>query len=185
MDNAKILEDLISSAIGAKVHFEVWWAQRSETKPKPLSAVYKHSEFFLISQDAHYIAFFVYLAHLFDGRKDSSSIPTYLANAKDKYEISHLHRLQLTYLALAQRAEPLILARHKAVAHVDASLSQDDIFGPMSMTWKDVRVIIYEATTLVSELAGARDPASIGIPHDRRLIEVTLKLINALENSEV
>lgn len=39
----------------------------------------EHNDFFRASQDAHYTACFIYLAHLFDKRSDSSSLPTYLA----------------------------------------------------------------------------------------------------------
>ena len=79
MKPSKILADLISSATGAKTHYDVWWAQISDAKPQHVGVMNEHNDFFRASQDAHYTACFIYLAHLFDKRSDSSSLPTYLA----------------------------------------------------------------------------------------------------------
>ena len=180
MTPAKILRDLITSATSAKAHFEVWWAQASEAKPSLVGVMNDHSDFFRASADAHYTAFFVYLAHLFDKRPDSSSIPTYLNAAATKHGPDQLKTLQGEYGALAKRAAPLITARHKTVAHIDARLSEKDVFAPLNITWSQVREIVYDSAKFVAKLAGTTDLGSIGICRDRRLIESTLRLINAL-----
>jgi len=79
--------------------------------------------------------------------------------------------------------ELLIKARHKAVAHIDAHLSEKDIFIPLKITWNQVRDIIYESAEFVAKLAGATHSGAIGIGRDRRLIESTLRLINALQKN--
>ncbi len=180
---SKILGDLVDSAIAAKSHYEVWWAQASEAKPKLVGLMNAHSDFFHASYDAHYTAFFVYLAHLFDGRADSSSIPTYFAAIRPNTESGVMAALETEYAALSARARPLVVARHKTVAHVDARLSEKDIFRPLNITWNEVRDIIYESAEFVARLASAPS-GSIGIPRDRRLIEATLKLIRALERTD-
>lgn len=183
MKPSKILSDLITSAISAKVHFEVWWAQASEAKPGLVGVMNEYSDFFRASVDAHYIAFFVYFAHLFDKRPDSSSIMNYLRASAETIDTTRLQQLQVEYEALAKRAVPLITARHKTVAHIDARLSEKDVFEPLSITWNQVRDIVYDSSKFVAKLAGTTDIGSIGICRDRRLIEATLKLINALPKS--
>lgn len=177
---SKVLADLITSATSAKAHFEVWWAQASEAKPMYVSAMNTHSDFFHASADAHYTAFFVYLAHLFDTCLDSSSIPTYLREAGPKIEQSELQRLQDDYATLEARARPLIAVRHKTVAHIDARLTEKDVFGPLNVTWDEIRDVVYDSALFVARLAGTTDLGSIGICCDRRLVDSTLRLIRAL-----
>jgi hypothetical protein len=180
MARSKVLGDLITSANSAKAHYEVWWAQVSEAKPKYAQAMNSHSDFFRASADAHYKAFFVYFAHLYDKRKDSSSIPTYLNEIATSADPGNVMQLRAEYDTLASRAGPLLTARHKTVAHVDAKLSEKDVFAPLSITWNQVRDIVYDSAKFVAKLAGTDDLGSIGICRDRRLIESTLRLIRAL-----
>jgi hypothetical protein len=144
----------------------------------------QHSDFFRASANAHYTAFFVYLAHLFDRRPDSSSILTYLNAATAILDPDKLAALTIEFNALAARAAPLITARHKTVAHIDAQLSEKDVFAPLNVTWNQVRDIVYDSAKFVAKLADTTDLGSIGIGRDRRLIESTLKLIKALRKSE-
>ncbi len=180
MQRSKILGDLIISATSAKAHFEIWWAQASEAKPKHVPTMNVHADFFLASADAHYTAFFVYLAHLFDKRSDSSSISSYFREVGSSLEPSQLQQLQDEYALLLARAQPLLTARHKTVAHIDARLKESDVFGPLNVTWNEVRDVIYDSARFVAKLAGTTDLGSIGICRDRRLIEATLRLIQAL-----
>ena len=180
MARSKVLGDLITSATSAKAHYEIWWAQVSEAKPKYVQAMTKHSDFFHASADAHYTAFFVYFAHLYDKRKDSSSIPTYLNELAASARPEDTALLRAEYDTLASRAGPLITARHKTVAHVDAKLSEKDVFAPLNITWNQVRDTVYDSAKFVAKLAGTEDLGSIGICRDRRLVESTLRLIRAL-----
>ena len=180
MKRSKVLHDLITSATSAKAHFQIWWAQSSEAKPQYVCVMQDHSDFFLASADAHYTAFFVYFAHLYDKRPDSSSIPTYLKEIESSGEPANHRQLQAEFESLARRAAPLITARHKTVAHVDAKLSEKDVFGPLNATWNDVRSVINDTATFVAKLAGTSDLGSIGICDDRRLVNATMQLIRAL-----
>ena len=180
MQRSKVLSDLITSATSAKAHFEIWWAQSSEAKPAHWRAMQDHSDFFLASADAHYTAFFVYLAHLYDKRPDSSSISSYLKELAPLTDPATFKTLEIEYNELALRAAPLLTARHKTVAHIDAKLSERDVFDPLNTTWSEVRAVVYDSAVFVAKLAGTADLGSIGICRDGRLIDATLKLIKAL-----
>lgn len=179
---SKILDDLVHSAIAAKTHFEVWWAQASEARPHLVDAMDTYSDFFHASYNAHYIAFFVNLAHLFDPRPDSSSIPTYFSAIRASMDPGALATLEAQYATLAARAKPLVIARHKAVAHIDARLTEKDVFAPLNITWNEVRGIIYDSAEFVAHIA-SKPSGHLGIPRDRRLIEGTLKMIQALRRT--
>ncbi len=181
MKSAKVLSDLISSATGAKTHYDIWWAQMSDAKPQHVVAMNEHSDFFRASQDAHYTACFIYLAHLFDKRSDSSSLPTYLKLIRSSTEPTKFQDIEARFSTLADGVAPLITVRHKTVAHIDARLSEKDVFGPINITWNEIRSIIYDAATFVEKLAGAPHQGAIGIPRDGRLGEATLRLLRALK----
>jgi hypothetical protein len=181
MKHAKILSDLISSAAGAKTHYDIWWAQMSDAKPQLTGVMNKHSDFFLASQDAHYTACFIYLAHLFDKRSDSSSLPNYLSLIHSSTEPAKFQNIEARFSALANRAAPLIKVRHKTIAHIDAALSERDVFTPLNITWNKVRSIIYDTAEFVEQLAGAPHQGAVGIPRDGRLGEATLRLLHSLK----
>lgn len=181
MNRSKVLADLVSSATGAKAHYDVWWAQMSDAKPQFVRSMNEHSDFFRASQDAHYMACFIYLAQLFDKRSDSSSLPTYMALIRDEAEPTQFEDIEARYTTLASRAAPLVTLRHKTVAHIDARLTERDFFAPLNVTWNEVRSIIYDTAAFVEQLAGAPHQGAVGIPRDGRLGEATLNLLRALQ----
>ncbi|MDP3609712.1 MAG: hypothetical protein Q8R74_11615 [Methylophilus sp.] len=180
MKPSKVLQDIVTSATGAKCHYDVWWALVSEAKPKYIKLINNHSDFFRASQDAHYTAFFIYLAHLFDKRSDSSSMSKYLELIKDKTDSERFQELETSYCALFDRVNPLLKVRHKCIAHVDVKLSENDIFEEVNLTWNEVRRIISDVANFVELLSGAPHQGATGIPRDGRLSEATMHLLETL-----
>lgn len=181
MKRTKVLSDLVASAIGTKTHYDLWWAQVSDAKPKFAGAMNQHSDFFLASQDAHCTAFFVYFAHLFDKRKDASSIHTYMKLLKANAKPEDLSELEAEVEVLSNRAAPLLTLRHNVIAHVNAQLSESDVFGPLQITWNEIRSVIHDSSSFVAKLAGASYIGEVGIPRDGRLKEATIKLLSAIQ----
>ncbi|WP_237247667.1 hypothetical protein [Sideroxyarcus emersonii] len=187
MNPNKVYGDLINSASGAKTHYEVWWAQASRARPEYVGVMNRHSDFFRASYHAHYTSFFVCLAHLFDRRTDSSSIPTFFTAVRPTIAPTTLQALEARFEVLAKRARPLVEVRHKTVAHIDAKLTEKDVFAPLSITWNEIREIIYDTCRFVEELNPTQmtpDVGQIGIPRDERLIEATMKLIRELADTQ-
>ena len=180
MQSAKMLGDLLDSAIGAKTHYDMWWTQASVSRRDLIKAMNMHSDFFRASRDAHYVAFFTYFAQLFDKRKDVSSIRNYLKLVKLSMNSILLCEVTNRHNALLPRAEPLIQVRHRRIAHIDAKLSDKDVFSPLNLTWNDIRDTIYDASELVAKIAGAENPGTVGVPRDGRISEATLGLVRAL-----
>jgi AbiU2 len=181
---SKILKDIVGSATAAKAHFEVYWAQVSEAKLLYLQSMDRHSDFFRASIDAHFTSSFVYLGHLYDENKDASSIASYLKEIKATSDDTEFKLLGREYDVLAARAKPLVVVRHKAVAHINKALTEADVYGSAGMTWNEIRSVFYDSAKFVGKLAGERFPGEIGIPCDRRLIESTLRLIAALPEND-
>ena len=182
MSASKILDDIVSSAIGAKRHYEVWWAQFSEARPELDGVIDEHWAFFETSQDAHYSAFFLNLGHLFDGRSDSSSIRSYLSKLRAEADEVTIRDLENGFSALAERAKPVLAIRHKAIAHIDARLTEKEVFLPLDMTWNEIRDVIYASCDFVERLASAAG-RPISVPPSRRQIEATLRMIRSIRKA--
>jgi hypothetical protein len=180
MRSAKVLGDIVNSAIGAKTHFDMWWAQASEGRSEIARVRNAHSDFFLATRDAHYVAFFVYFGQLFDKRADASSIKNYLKSVKQATEPVLLSTYEAQHDLLMSRAKPLLSVRHLRVAHKNAQLTESDVFAPLKITWFQIRDIIYDSADFVAKLTGAKHCGEVGIPLAGRLEEATNALYIAL-----
>ena len=180
MDRGKLTKDLIDAAIGAKAHFDVWWTLESEGRLRFKQSITDHSEYFGAAQDAHYVAFFVYFAQLFDKRRDASSIKAYLKLIKADIEPEQHAKLCRGHNCLNHRAQPLLTIRHNLVAHTNAMLSEENVFSTLDTTWFAMRDTIYKTSIFVANIIGVSDPGQIGIPRVGRLNEATIKLLQSL-----
>lgn len=186
MNAEEVLGDLVDSAIGARTHFDMWWAQASEGRSRYFRAMDAHSDFFSSSRDAHFVAFFVYFGQLFDKRADASSIKNYLklAAVAKKYDAATHGELSACHAALVPRAEPLRKVRNLRIAHVNAKLRERDVFVPLGITWDEIRATIYDSTDLVVRLCGVEHSGEVGIPYAGRLSRATTELLESLAVAE-
>jgi AbiU2 len=180
MHISKVREDMLQAAIGAKAHYDVWWAQVSEGRTRFPAVLRQHSDFFGASQDAHYTAFFICFGRLFDKGRDNSSIATYLRLAKTIMPSAEHALLQSEFVALGGRAEPLLTIRHSLVAHVGVAFTERQVFQPLGITWNEIRARIHESSAFVARAVGAPSPGEVGIPRDGRLEEAATELFEAL-----
>ncbi len=178
---AKILNDLIDAAIGAKMHSDIWWAQMHAVKlnPQLLQVMNRHSDFFRASQDAHYKAMFVDFALLFDNTRGVSSIAAYLRVVQGNIAESRLAQLRTEFENLQKLAVPLIKVRNVTVAHVNADTTEAEFFKALGITWNEIRNAINGAVAFVACIADS-NPGQIGIPRDGRLEEATILLFEAV-----
>ena len=177
----KILSDIVQSSICMKAHCDTWWAfvhdGRLSTEYK--KAMLNNSDFIRSTEQAHYTAAFVYFAHLFDKRKDSSSIPNYLLLIKTEVETDYYHDLEMQFENIRSKAQPILNIRHKLIAHIDIQLSEHEVFKEMGMTWNEIIKVLHDTAKFVALLAGS-EPGLLGIPRDGRLADGVLKVLKKL-----
>jgi hypothetical protein len=180
MMKSKVFSDVLDSTAGAKAYFDSYWALASEATGDLKAVMRKHPEYFATTMNAQHTAFFVYFAHLYDTRKDSSSIQKYLEELRCERGDVYIAPLAAEFDALKDRAKPLLTARHKTVAHIDALKTEKDVFLSIDITWKEVRQILAETVVFVLKLHGASSPGDVGIVRDGRMREATFKVLHAL-----
>ena len=182
MGRGKIEMDVIASAIGAKAHFDVWWTLTSEARLRFKDVMNGYPDFFNSTHDAHYIAFFICFAQLFDKRRDASSLATFLGLRKAELAADEFNRFVAERSALEARAKPLLEIRHNLIAHLNAMHTEITLFSTLDATWNGMRQTIYDTATFTAALVGGPDPGQIGIPRDGRLNEATIRLLQSLGN---
>ena len=180
MNRNKITKDIIAAAVGAKTHFDIWWTLASEARLRFSMPMTEHSDFFNATHDAHYVAFFIYFAQLFDKRRDAISLTRYLQLKKADLNSDQYDKFCEWHARLLKNAQPLLEIRHNLIAHVNAMHTENSLFSTLDATWNGMRETIYEVGHFVAQLVGVRDVGQIGIPRDGRLNEATIRLLQSL-----
>ncbi len=183
MTPAKVLLNLLESAIYAKAHYQIWWALCNQAHPRYDPAMNRFIDFFSVTECAHFGAMTVNLAHLFDKRGDSSSLLTYLRIDAAAFPSLELMTLKKRVESLALVAESVLKIRHKAVAHKDATFNEKQVFDDADITPDKIRDLIHSCADLVDDLR-RRKRWSNGVFEGQRFADATLGLVQALDNSK-
>lgn len=181
INKEKILKDIIDSAVCAKAHFDILWAQISECVPEYTDIMNEHSDFFRASRDAHHKAFIMSIAQLYDDDENSSTLRTYLKISAPETPTNKHNELKEKYQKLKTQALPIMRARHKTIAHIDARLTQKEVWLPLKITWNEIKSIVCNTAQFVAELANATHLGAIGIPENKRMNKAVTKLLESLK----
>src|SRR5437764_14876646 len=87
---SKVFFDVLESTTDANAHWQTWWAIANQARPTLIPRMNRFADFFLSTERAHYNSIFINLAHLFDKRRDVSSIEKYLRLSKHLYSLQEL-----------------------------------------------------------------------------------------------
>jgi hypothetical protein len=90
---SKVFFDILESTTDAHAHWQVWWAIANQARPGLVARMNRFPDFFLSTERAHYNSFFINLAHLFDKRRDVSSIEKYFDCRKNNIHLKNAARL--------------------------------------------------------------------------------------------
>jgi hypothetical protein len=117
-----------------------------------------YSEFFRFAPHAHFVAFIVSIAALFDRRRDTITLPG-LAKEMGKANLLPAETKSEVTTLMAQ-AKPLVskitILRHNAFAHRSASLSYDEAFKAAAVTALQMRELTEIALKIANCLTQAR-----------------------------
>ena len=184
MNTTKTVSDLLAAAIGAKTHFDAWWTLSSQAKLDFPDEMKDHPDFFSAVRDAHYTAYVVYFAQLFDKQSSAISLRKFLRHRKAKIENDKFSELDAKLTDLERRAAGLLKIRHNLVAHVNGTRSEDEIFKELKTTWYTIRDTIYDSANFTAELVGADNPSSVEVPRNGRISDATNRLLFQLRRAK-
>lgn len=157
------LDELLETAghlvVRARIFYEVWWFyEGADTRPKIIDAMNDYPEFFRFDSHAHFVAFVVHIAGLFESREDTVNLPTLVS------EVAASNLAPAAAIAEAEsilsEARPLIpkviILRSNLFAHRSAALTYAKAFEKADITANQLGHLCELALRVVNRLLLAR-----------------------------
>ena len=117
--------------VRTRIFYDLWWFYENiETRPQILGAMNHYPEFFRFDSHAHFVAFVVHLAALFERRNDTINLPVLKAELEEAGALESATAASAE--AILNEAKPLIpkviILRSNLFAHRSASVSYAQAF---------------------------------------------------------
>jgi hypothetical protein len=143
----------------SRIFFDIWfYFESSDTRPAILDTMQEYSEFFRFAPHAHFVAFVISIAAIFDKRRDTINLRQLAREMTQSRLLST--QAQTDVDALLKQAEPLVskvtILRHNAFAHRSVTISYDDTFKKAAVTPFQLRDVTEIALRIVNRLGQAR-----------------------------
>ena len=177
--SSKIFFDILESTTEAAGHWQVWWAIANQARPSLVSRMNRFPDFFLATERAHFNSIFVNLAHLFDKRRDVSSIEKYLKSAKNAYSAGELKSISNRLAKHTAARVGVLEIRNHVIAHKNAGLSERQVFAKAGLRPRMIGNLVVECVAVVNFFA-ERENWSNRIFTSQRLSVATLGVLRAI-----
>src|SRR5260370_35672566 len=143
----------------SRIFFDIWfYFEGSDTRPAILDTMREYNEFFRFAPHAHFVAFVVSIAAIFEKRRDTINL-RHLASEMTQSKLLS-KQTQIDVDALLRQAEPLVskvtILRHNAFAHRSATIAYDEAFKKAACTPLQMRDLTEIALQIVNQLGHAR-----------------------------
>jgi|SRR5579872_600103 len=154
----------------ARLFFELWfYFEGADTRPGIMETMEDYTEFFRFTPHAYLVAYTIYIAGVFDRRRDTISLPRLVGEMRNALTFAQRQEAG----ALLAQAEPLVskitILRHKAFAHRTAGMSYDDVFSLAAIKHTQMREltdISLKTVNLLLASAGLREQIFNDLPRE-------------------
>lgn len=177
------IDELRHTVTMAGLNYEIWWVYKSEdTRPAYVKAMNRYSLFFQMSSHAHFVALLMELYRLYETRRDTYNIPTFLKKLrKQNLLAADIRFLEEIY---EKQAKPLWvkvnILRNKAFGHRSRNHTVEEVFAEAGVKPIELQELVEVTKKLLNTLTLAWNQSThafnLGVRKD------TLKLLNDLEN---
>jgi hypothetical protein len=153
------LERAAQLVVRARIFYDIWlFFEGKKTRPAIIDTMNRFSEFFRFDPHAHFVAFIVHIAALFEKRNDTINLPQLLKEMEKAKQISTSDIMEVR--ALLKQAEPLAskanILRSNLFAHRSASVSYADAFKKAAITPIQLRKLTEIGLKIANGLLKAR-----------------------------
>jgi hypothetical protein len=154
------LERAAQLVLRSRIFFDIWFYFEGEnTRPAILDTMNCFSEFFRFDPHAHFVAFIVHIAALFEKRNATINLPDLTRELKQSHLISAQAASAVD--ALLNQADQLApkvrILRSNLFAHRSAVLSYDEAFKKAAITPDQMRDLTEIALQIANHLLLARE----------------------------
>jgi len=179
----KVFFDILESASDANTNWQIWWTIANRSKPKLIPNMNRYPEFFVATERAHFNGIFINLAHLFDKRKDVSSIEKYLRSVPSLFRPEEVRVIRTRLAKFQAVREGVLEVRNHVIAHKNAGLTERQVFQRAGLRPRQIAELIEESTEIVNSFA-ERENCSIRVYPNEPLINATLGIIRSAGKSD-
>jgi hypothetical protein len=171
--------------VRSRIFYDIWFFfESAEARPVIIEVMRRFNEFFRFDPHAHFVAFVVHMAALFEKRRDTINLPSLLKEMKTANLIPAQDAAEVDAL-LAQAkdvASKVTILRSNLFAHRSATLSYDDAFKKANVTANQLRELTEIALKVANRLLlvrGLRDQFFNTLPREN-----AEAMLTALKESE-
>lgn len=141
--------------VRARIFYDVWWLyEGAETRPQIIDSMNKFPEFFRYDSHAHFVAFVVHIAGLFESREDTINLPMLVS----ELAVSGVSVTEAE--SLISEAHPFIskvmILRSNLFAHRSAALTYEKAFEKANITANQLGHLCELALRIINCLLLAR-----------------------------
>jgi len=153
------LETAAQLVLRARIFYDIWrFFEGMETRPAIIDTMRLYGAFFRFDPHAHFVAFIVHIAALFENRNDTVNLARLAKEMKEAGLVSAQDTIEVD--ALLSQAAPLAskaaILRNNRFAHRSGTLSSDDAFKKAAVTPNELRGLTETALKIVNRLLIAR-----------------------------
>jgi hypothetical protein len=149
---SKILFDVFESTIEARAHWQCWWAMGNQAKLTLRPQLNRYSDFFNITERAHFNSLFINLGNLFDKRRDASSLDHYFRLARDRFSTHEIAEFRARLAGHEQAREGALVIRNGVIAHKTAGQTERQVFIAAGIRPRNIRDLVIECSEIVNRL---------------------------------
>jgi len=153
------LERAAQLIVRSRIFLDIWfYFESKDTRPAIIDTMNRFSEFFRFDPHAHFVAFIVHIAALFEKRRDTINLPDLARELKQSNLISAQAAADIRALLCQadQLAPKVTILRSNLFAHRSATLSYDGAFKKAAITPGQMRDLTEIALKIVNQLLSAR-----------------------------
>jgi hypothetical protein len=153
------LERAAQLVLRSRVFLDIWfYFESKDTRPAIIDTMRCFNEFFRFAPHAHFVAFVVHIAALFEKRRDTISLPSLARELKRSNLISEQAAAEIdALLSQADQLAPKVrILRSNLFAHRSAALSYDEAFKMAAVTPGEMRDLTEIALKIANRLLWAR-----------------------------
>jgi AbiU2 len=175
---SKVFFDILESASDANTNWQIWWTIANRARPHLVPHMNHAPEFFVATERAHFNGIFINLAHLFDKRKDVSSIEKYLKIGAALFRPQEAKAILQRLAKFDAVRDGVLEVRNQVIAHKNTGLTERQVFQRAKLKPRQIGELI-EATTDIVNFFAERENCSNRVYPSEPLIQAALHVIRA------
>jgi hypothetical protein len=145
--------------VRARLFLDLWfYFEERNSRRKIIETMREYNEFFRFTPHAYLVAYVIYMAGVFDKRRDTISLAPLVREVRAAGHLKSPDAATVDALLLEAKpiADKVAILRHKAFAHRSAHISYNDVFKMASVKPNQLRDLTDMALKIANRLLLAR-----------------------------